>query len=468
MKRLVVEKYADSCGRFLSLLDFREAIEVDGDSAVVVRDGNVMLMSMPSSAVAFSQMVDVAERSLLQSLRTASTVCVCFDAPEHVPIAKVETQRKRDCAGYEEAEVGETNGREAGRSVLSRADSEWFAQQHDCRPLLKSRETRYRLFDAVMRRTVDRIRASHRAAESWSRGEAEREGAWRASRPLLLVEGVDPFEPPSDADPGSRRPGLLCTGDLNEAAARLGIHVECEGTVLRCRETCRVGEADLKLRLVAEAATTAERPPRLLLIDTIDTDVLPILLTSDRLQGARAEVGVFVVMRERGKHAKAALQEELDLSEPPETAGWLVVDARHLHASIAGEIPTLDTWTSTRLVGMCWAACGCDFVFPSIPASDSLHASLIRTLRDASDSHRVVEQLRVAFERAEESESSRAALCDFVRRAAERAGREGEVSVRTSRALIGIPDLSLRRALWTTLYWSNAERPPSDSASLGF
>ena len=67
-------------------------------------------------------------------MRHANYVCVCFDNPQRVPIAKVETQSKRD-------------GDRPPISTPPNWSLELLHATEDCRPFVQQRSLRYAMFD---------------------------------------------------------------------------------------------------------------------------------------------------------------------------------------------------------------------------------------------------------------------------------------------------------------------------------
>ena len=231
--------------------------DADRSRIATVRDGNVMLMGLPSGVQKFDDIVTFVENSLNRALATTRVVVVTFDNPAHVPDTKGATQLKRDASSKSNQKLQTLVDDFLGRFPQGCSFQD-LSDLPNCQPLIKARSTRYVLFDAIMAAVYRRVMA-------WNVPED-------ASRMALLIEGFDlrgALRPLDEASIFSKRTPShamvnRCVFD------HLGWHVP---TLM-----LNLGEADLKLRTYAQAFAQHPQLYDMVLLETIDTDILPIML----------------------------------------------------------------------------------------------------------------------------------------------------------------------------------------------
>lgn len=229
----------------------------DATRVAIVRDGNVMLMGLPKSVQTFDEIVRFVEGSILRALQNARVLVITFDNPLHVPDTKSATQSKRDSASKSDQRM-----QLAVEQFLTQFPNGASAKEMngvlDCHLLIKSRQTRYVLFDAIMKEVVWRI-------QKWNVQED-------AHGMALLVEGIDlrgahrPLDQQSIVEKRTSTHAMVNRSTFD--------HMGWDMPSLMSN----IGEADLKLRSYARAFCQHPQLYDVVLLETIDTDILPIMM----------------------------------------------------------------------------------------------------------------------------------------------------------------------------------------------
>jgi hypothetical protein len=467
VKRFVESAFPTAVARFFDLYSFTCALELEPAQVAAVRDGNIMMMGMPTSIKKFEDMVQFAVNSISLSMRHANYVCVCFDNPQRVPIAKVETQSKRD-------------GDRPPISTPPNWSLELLHATEDCRPFVQQRSLRYALFDSIMTEAMRMLALKF----------SDCEGS------ICLIDGID-FNGARRHPDASRNPSAQCTSMAK--IDRFGVHVNMDGLV---RETSEVGEADLKLSVYARCmrrAASEHREFSCIVLDTVDTDILPIsmlMLVHETIEdnqsnqanpistlgigGASACVAprLFIGMRERGTYAAKELMKAHGHEIPSNAAelkgaaaGWMFVDAEELMRSIMRHLhPTAFDNIHMRVAfvrALCtsWAVTGCDFVPCNVPASDSLTECVLQTFRAFSEEHRAD---YFAFWNAHTTDTDVPRMVSVIRAICRATAQRIARRKSAANALVNVSESNVRRALWTMIYWSVPGQHRHNMAFYGF
>ena len=254
-KRVCMRLCNNAFSRHEQVVEFLK--ENDRSRVATVRDGNVMLMGLPKNVQKFEEIVSFVENSLGRALTTTRVLVVTFDNPAYVPDTKGATQSKRDATSKSDQSM-----QTIVNDFLSRFPNGCSFQElsdlPNCQPLIKSRRTRYVLFDAIMAATYRRIMA-------WNVPED-------VNRMALLLEGFDLRGALRPLDEASILAKRTATHAMINRCVFDHMGWEVSGIVQN------IGEADLKLRAYAHALGQHTPLFDTVLLDTIDTDILPIMI----------------------------------------------------------------------------------------------------------------------------------------------------------------------------------------------
>jgi hypothetical protein len=442
-KALFKTNFSDAFAETASLYELRERVGIERARTSVALDGNVLLMNCPNG-LTFDAYCEYAVRCIHSAIAAASLVFVVFDEPEHSSGAKLEEQMRRD--GQSTKRVVKHSADVPSCPTTDSFTMDEIGRVRCMREVIRHRAARTRVYDAVMVRAAEVIRASLHAYDGAT---------------TVLFDGVDrrgidrPFGTP-------RVPEMVEVDGDSAAEDRFAHHSE--------------GEGDLKLRLIAERvcelATGAEETERRLHVTcTVDTDSLAIELLREA-QHARAKsangttpfVGV-IAMRERGKK---------DGNGDAGPGYYTCCDTRMLYMMLRKHMwdrvpraPATTAWAQSAislLVGGLVLA-GSDFVdlkgmradlvLEAVPgvlcrsrrAAANLSSALLSG--DAATTRHVVLILRDVVD----------AVADIV----ENTPRHRKAAVEAMRS---VPQTTLLRAAWVCAYWSQHEF--EDVGSWGF
>jgi len=433
-KRVCMRLCNNAFSRHEQMIEFLQ--DDDRSRVAVIRDGNVMLMGLPKTVQKFDKIVSFVESSISRALSTTRVLVVTFDNPAHVPNTKGVTQLKRDATSKADQRM-----QAIVDDFLSRYPKgcpfQDLVDLPDCQPLIKSRRTRYVMFDAIMAAVYRRIKV-------WNVPE-------HVNKMALLIEGID------------LRGALRPLDEASIMAKRTAAHAMINRCVFDhmgwdvSAIIQNSGEADLKLRTYAQAFAQNAQLCDTVLLETIDTDILPIMMlqlcqndhmlqellasrpspdhyqtnhtfqpqpeeafevVSDKMimgdfdmelleevgEGGQEEspplppppapagsrVRVVIAIKERGAYACNELQRCMAAQgKTPyssSNAGWLMIDVRTLVLELLRTAPGVSDATQARLfihlICYGWAVDGCDFVTPSFSNVQPLMAifgSLFRT-----------------------------------------------------------------------------------------
>lgn len=375
--------------------------EVTRNCTSIIKDGTVMFMGIPQDVGSISEYVEVVTSTLFHAFGLARLVWLCIDDPSQIPVEKTPTQKRRS--------------RNEPMGPGDDWDVEYVELLSNCHSLVTNRTSRYRLIDEVMRRVLPKMSEFFKTSCDGS---------------MLIVDSID-MRGASRPLGEERRPARLYVDTANvephaddefESCIRRMIHRDelSEQDVLQLK----LGEADLKIRIAEDvlAERALKREILLVLIDTIDTDQLPIslLAAAERRERRRAAQEaaeenreenreskphppgqalpvVLLCMRERGKWAAQELEAyrscmsgaspfappSLKEASPFSNAGVLLINVdaclRSLDCLILREdIDRRSQVGWLRLLVASWALSGCDYV-NSIGHCDNLTDAFMRT-----------------------------------------------------------------------------------------
>ena len=503
VKATLLARHPQFFGRFVDAEAFLLAIDATRTLSCVVRDGNIMMMGAPRSVKTVFEYIDYLRKTIACSARACATVVLCFDDPRHVPPAKSLTQSRRDDASKRRAASKARKGAPDGASVEGLEEggdaqaatpppvapaapidftADDLSAVADCHDLVDDRATRYRFFDELVKRALCEPHT------------------FLPPNTMVVVEGVD-TRGASRPMASERFPSVVCVANVaalgdsqvadvpmdtdvpTDADTEIAPRTNAQRVALdastppipvdefgQCPLTANVGEADFKVCRLADACAEAMGAESVVMIDTVDTDILPIALLNDchsRRLGDRGDWScasrgrVYVGIRERGKKAAQALwkQSGVETLVPDEvkaSAGWLIVDIDDLTRSIcadmhSGPSPMHDNDAFVRCALLCasWAMCGCDYVPENINAADAVHDEALGVLCGL-DRTTSISAMRFFTDgsRAFPSED----LVDTLGRIA--SGASGALTRGKSKdTLARLPRDVALKALWSAAYW---------------
>lgn len=515
IKATLLARHPSCFERFVDAEAFLVAINATRALSCVVRDGNIMMMGAPRSVKTIGDYTDYLRKTIACSARACATVVLCFDDPSHVPPAKSLTQNRRDDASKRRAASKQQKSVADGPSpeglegdctaqcaatpaVAPSAPLEFTADGlgavPDCHELVDDRATRYRFFDELVKRA---LRDPH---------------TFLPPNSTVVVEGVD-TRGASRPMASERFPSVVCVANVSSRADRgEGAHAS-DGTYAdpahsaepaqadvaldtatppipvdefgQCPLTVNVGEADFKVCRLADACAEALGPDSVIVIDTVDTDILPIALLSDcrsRRLGERGDWScasrgrVYVGIRERGKKAAQALWkqsgvESLVPNDVKAMAGWLIVDVDDLTRSLcadmhSGPSPMHDNDAFVRCALLCasWAMCGCDYVPDNINAADAVHDEALGVLCQLDRA------TSIAGMRFFTQGSSAFPSDDLVELLGQIASGASEALARgkSKDTLAHLPRSTALKALWSAAYWLDPCNWPAMLVDYGY
>jgi hypothetical protein len=187
--------------------------------AVVLLDGNVLMMSVPEAVNTIDGFVDIIYGYVRGGgVATARLVVVAFDEPEHLTVAKKEEQARRDAARRQHAVT-------CSFDVLPPVLGPHFTRAEldacgDISSLKTDRALKTRLYDEVIRRVCERLKENM--------AHFEQKGHDPGS---FVVDGADPRG--CEIPPGERRVPTLYATD--------------EATANALARERSIGEGDIKL-----------------------------------------------------------------------------------------------------------------------------------------------------------------------------------------------------------------------------
>jgi len=443
--------------RFLTLQEVARGVlhlQPDGvrraterSEAVVLLDGNVLMMSVPEAVNTLDGFVDIIYGYVRKGAVAAGRlVVVAFDEPEHLTMAKKEEQARRDAARRQHTVTCSTD---VLPTVLgphfTRAELEACANVH---ALKTDRALKTRLYDEVIRRVHDKLKEAmaNFAASGHDPG-------------VLVVDGADPRG--CEVPAGERRTPAIYGTDTATAQA--------------LAHEAPIGEGDIKLialesRLRELQAAGDEEFCRykLCLTSTTDTDTFMTMLLDTakrRLVPDHAADGVAL-------HSLFCMREppskrDRDATDGNASATFLACDTMlledhlqtHLWSKASGGAAMASAPQKLHaMLALSGAAalCGCDFTlgglkgarfdhfFESLPGFIATEPNALGCFGSALAREPVVART----------------ACKGLLRVCYTASQHMETKPRYKKQAQTVWDVSdtlLRRAVWALAYWSQNE-----------
>jgi len=341
VKDLIKNRFMSTWREFDSVQQARAAAGFDASQAVVILDGNVLVRQVPVAASTFEDYTAIFNRFVFKALDAADVVMVVFDEPQKVTKAKAAEQAKRDAQSKKVAPVMSSDLQ--AELVPQTDDFDYdFVLRTNPHDVMRSREARPRLFDAICKQTMNIVMQRHEYKNK-----------------ILVFDGIDgrgASRPAGEV----RDPCMYSNDDHTEA-------------LLRRSESHLLGEGDLKITdLESEIQHLRDSGTfflciRVVLIVTIDTDSFAIELMHESAkreqQANRSDlsppVKTILCFREAAKKRK-------DDSTPAfQSATFSCFDMSLLHEGIMNGLGADNqAWHRhvSALLSMSWALCGSDFV----------------------------------------------------------------------------------------------------------
>jgi len=449
IKKFVKTKFPEALREFDSIKCAVQATGHRPEQAVVLLDGNVLVMQIPMAVVDFEGYVRVFGGFIRAGLDAADSVFVVFDEPALVSRAKLEEQRRRDKA------------RSKTKLIMSDDLAQSFAPIDDnyeldtierCNPhdLMANRKARSRFYDALCKRVM---------IDLTSRKEYEGK--------TLTFDGID--------GRGASRP----FGQEREASL-FSSSDKIETLMSRDASEARIGEGDLKLTDLESEIQFLRNEGKLfkqveiVFVCTIDTDSIAIELMheSSKNEAARAsaEEGC-----ETGKTIKSVLcfrestGKRKDSTDPPRTT-FACLDLSILHTlimeSLFGKVHAERQSHLHRgamaILTAGWCLCGCDFCELKGMRSDVVWESTVSIARGEP---RLLKMMSSVWELTrkssnEEVEEGRVAICEVIERLVNLSICKLDEIPRMNRALASAKlatKSDFSKAAWVLMYWSGLE-----------
>ena len=453
-------KYAEQFRRYNSLNEVREGLQYadpqGGEDAIVTQrsetvvlvDGNVLMMAVPSEVTSLDEYVNVIFNYVRwDAVKTGGLVVVVFDEPEHMTLAKREEQAKRDAdKKKKETTCSEDIAPPPLPNEFTRAELEALS---DVSALPGDRRYKCRFYDEVVSRVLKRL--------------MELMDKWRANghEPgVVVLDGVEPRG--CELPPGEKRKPVMVGSDP-EVAAALG------------RERS-IGEGDIKLIALEnrvrelKATNPLFQQYTLCLTSTIDTDSFMTMLldvSKRRISPYPGAMHTLFCMRE------PASKRDREESGGRARSTWLVCDTVlleyklqcHFWSERVGSRPTSDEMLYAMLAFCAaTAVCGCDFTgkqgqkgsrfdhfWEALPNFVATEPKALATFGSTTADEPIVARkachglLRVCYAASKHMETK----------------KYGGTSKKTYKEQAGqlwdVPDSMLRKAIWAVAYWAQHE-----------
>lgn len=420
-----------------SLLEARKKIGATREQTACLVDMNVVLMSVPSNVQTLAGFVKIVWGFVEWALGTGWMTILVFDEPASMTNAKRLEQARRDAArNAHTIPCSEDIDPFPFTDDYTREDLEG---SEDVMAIRNKRSSRSRLYDEVSKQIFKM--ASEKAAKWNSSGKPEH-------RTVLVMDGVDIRG--CDRPAFERRAVNMVSNDENVTEL--------------LRRTTAIGEGDLKLQALEDRIRTLASPGQplhgttLIMSSTIDTDSLMIstlAVSKRRVNPFGASVHSVICMR---NPASKGQRED----DPRSAATYLVVDPAMLEACIlqyiygrSVVIPADQALNTMLALASCAALSGCDFCSLSGARFDHFFSCL----------HDFATTEPLALKNFENCLSTDPTTvkraCHGLMRvcyaASAKMESKGKRYQRQAQSVAEADDDTLRRAIWTTAYWTQNE-----------
>lgn len=363
VKSIVKQRYAQATLVANSLTDAIRCTGTVREKAVIVLDGNVLMMQVPQKAASFSAYVGIVASAIKAAMANAQVAVVVFDEPQCMTQAKAEEQRRRDAARTKTMPICSVD-----ISPHPKTDAYTLKELHataNCHEIVRCRPARQRFFDEVGREILTQLQ---RTVDKWIEG---------GHQTVVIFDGLDPLG--ADRPVGQRRAPGIWGSDATTAAL--------------FQRDKPIGEGDMKLlwveQRVKELTREGKLDVQLHVTNTIDTDSLAISLLDEAKHAGEPDT-------ERGIKSMLAFRERAskrDIEEDDARATYFCVDVAMLHQLVQKDMWSLCKAEPTPIQSRCamalmaagWALAGSDFVRqPGLNARMVFEAvpAMIRTAPD--------------------------------------------------------------------------------------
>lgn len=419
IKRALIEKYGDVWQWYDSLESLVGGQCSARTEVVHIIDGNVMMFGAPSVVRTLFEYEEYLFERLIPYMESCALLIVCFDEPEHVPLAKFACQRKRDKSRV----VPEmTVSRELEATMLAPSEEECtrerMEQLLDCRVLLADRSVRMRFIDEICTRVFGDLMQYNEARLELGQPQT-----------VVLFDGFDHLgteRPPST----SRDTRIYCT----DVSMYESLEYELS-----------LGEADIKLNAYDQQVRKLGQF-RIVALHTIDTDSIPISLLQQtkRLHergGGEEPTRTLLCLRERGNtHLRCLDVQRL---------------CQAMMFQCANTVYPFDPREAMFAIACTWALGGCDFILPGFEMGTRpgvLFESMLLFLKDRGTQH-----FRYAHPNVPPEERLHlvTSLQLFAKIACENPQPEG--TAQHNKRVQNCTDDTIRKAIWTASYWRDID-----------
>ena len=425
-KAVVLHRFEDAWEKIRSLRLIGSSLNARPEQTCLVLDGNVALMSAPSSVDTLEQYVSFLSWQINLAFEAADHVILCFDEPENLTVAKRAEQAKRDKARKKTVVV--TSEDLPSLPTTDNYNTGELPLNFSARAVFSARGARSRVIDEICVKTMD----------VWLKKLGER---------TLTMDGVDAR---GGARSSSRAPDIFSSS---------------EGVAAELRRDTPVGEGDLKLTAVSnaiEAARHHESSPfkdiELVILSTIDTDSIPIELVAHAERNSRGVEDFLVILalkersskRKETDHVVESYYSAIDI----ECLFSCLVD--HLFGRRCEDVPAPLRRKAITLFALGCVLCGCDFLSDLKGLRFDEMLSIMRTV--CHDAPHCLAGLDGAWGDDDDALMRVAAVVkDLIDRNAELIEEQPRRNKHCA-SLREPPPQEVLKALWTIAYWHEKER----------
>jgi hypothetical protein len=442
---------------FHTLRAAREACRLQSRQAMVILDGNVLVMCVPTAVTDFAGYARVVGGFVRAALEAADHVVCVWDEPALVTRAKLDEQRRRD---MQRRRHTPTMSSDLEESQAPQSDTYGQDVVERCNPhiLMRCREARQRFYDALCKRVMAEC-----VAASTFHGKT------------LTFDGID--DRGADRPFGeARAPGMFSSSD------RVQFLLERSG------EDSRVGEGDTKITdlevEVQQLRNTGVffQDVEVVLISTIDTDSIAIELMHQaaKNEAVRADREGLNDTDESARGLKSLLCfRELRKDSEASRAVYSCIDMelfelgvmRRVFGNRHVENAHLRPHACALLVAG-WTLCGCDFLQLKGMRSDVVFTAVCDIAQRSTRSLNTMEYV-FALNRHSDTETlleARREVLTLLRRMVCRSVDALEKLPRMAQAANKareFDDNDLAKAAWVVTYWTGFELRDLDQWGFG-
>lgn len=438
VKSQLKERFPSAFRRCDTLADARDACNATRQQSVIVIDGNVIFMAIPSAVTTLDGFVFLINRTVTTAMATADVVVVVFDEPEVLTTAKAQEQMRRD-SKRRETQVFHSDDIEGAVPENDDYTIAEIQKSPDVNLFMRNRATRLRFVDEICRIVFERM---SKLVNDWNKA------GYKGGH--LVLDGID-IRGASRPIGEKRVASIVSTSELSKQVFARNVSI---------------GEGDLKLAHVGRTVrlnSTLEdglfAKTTVSLVSTIDTDSFAIeLIEEARRSGDRYKSSVGSVLCFRERASKRGREDDHE-------AFYLCCDLKMLYEEVqahmwglpSASLSAVDARSAVTLLVAGWSMCGCDFVDTVKPLrSDVVFNVLPSLLRRHGPS--LLESMPVAWE------GKRDNLCALhvpLRLLLQACSTWLSNAPRSRKAVVAevanVDELVLKRVSWLLAYWNSVE-----------